>query len=452
MNTLHLKRSGWILFSIFLSLLVTSCRKDKDVVDLSKSNQVKNISSTEVISSWNTAISKIEYAYGEYRPCPIATTIAYTNYAIYETAVPGMPDYRSLESTYSGLVLPKFDAKKEVNWPLAINACSAYMYKLYFPKEQPKVKAQEDLISTKYAATVSAEIVKNSVEWGQAVANAVYLYSQSDLVTFDGFLNVYPAYPVKSGVGVWVTTPPDFTPGKFPQWGKGRTFAINEADKQIPAPMPYSKEKNSEYYGQAIETYIRTTNGNPEDKWIMQFWSDDIAPLTFSPPMRWLEIANQVYKATSCNLEKALVTNTKICMALNDAAIACWDQKYKWQVERPITFIQDNIDPNFTTNLTTDGITPNFPTYPSGHGTFASSAAEVLTYEFGSDYAMTDRCHEGRTEFNGTPRSFDNFYAMAEECAESRIPLGVHFRMDAKESLKLGYRIGRKVDQLPFGK
>ena len=34
---------------------------------------------------------------------------------------------------------------------------------------------------------------------------------------------------------------------------------------------------------------------------------------------------------------------------------------------------------------------------------------------------------------------------MAYENAESRIPLGVHFRMDAKESLKLGYRIGRKV-------
>lgn len=63
---------------------------------------------------------------------------------------------------------------------------------------------------------------------------------------------------------------------------------------------------------------------------------------------------------------------------------------------------------------------------------------------------MTDRCHEGRTEFNGTPRTFDTFFDMAEENGLSRIYLGVHFRMDSDAGLDLGYEIGEKVVQLPW--
>jgi len=65
---------------------------------------------------------------------------------------------------------------------------------------------------------------------------------------------------------------------------------------------------------------------------------------------------------------------------------------------------------------------------------------------------MTDRCHEGRPEFIGTPRAFNSFYEMAEENAESRIPLGVHYRMDCEQGVNLGYRCGRRVNQLPWKK
>ncbi|HMG15931.1 MAG TPA: vanadium-dependent haloperoxidase [Saprospiraceae bacterium] len=450
MNNLKFKKPIYLLLCFLIVGLISSCRKDE--VPVSSVNRVKDIASTDVINDWNTAISKVEFGYGEYRPCPIATVLAYTGLANYETAIPGMPDYLSLATNYPGLSLPNFNKNQEINWPIAINASTAYMYKQFFPKDVSKLATTETALLTKYSANVSKAIIDASTAWGQSVATAVYNYSKSDIVTFDGYLNLYPAYTVKTGDGYWVPTPPDFTVGKFPQWGKGRTFAISEADKQIPAPIPYSTDKNSLYYGQAIETYNRSINGNDEDKWIAEFWSDDLSKISFSPVPRWMLIASQAYIVSSCNLEKAVVTNTKLGLALNDAAIACWDQKYKWQVERPVTFIRKFIDPNYKTFLTANGVTPNFPTYPSGHGTFGSAAAEVLTYELGSDFAMTDRCHEGETAFNGTPRSFFNFYDMAYENAESRIPLGVHFRMDAKEALSLGYRIGRKVNELPFGK
>ncbi len=79
-------------------------------------------------------------------------------------------------------------------------------------------------------------------------------------------------------------------------------------------------------------------------------------------------------------------------------------------------------------------------------------AAEVLIDIYGAAYAMTDRCHEGRTEFISTPRDFDSFYEMAQENACSRIPLGVHYRMDCEEVLRMGFAIGRRVNQMAWKK
>ena len=65
---------------------------------------------------------------------------------------------------------------------------------------------------------------------------------------------------------------------------------------------------------------------------------------------------------------------------------------------------------------------------------------------------FTDRSHEGRTEFRGTPRTFDSLSEMAEENAFSRIPLGVHIRMDCTEGLRLGYEISDAVNDLNLGR
>ena len=78
------------------------------------------------------------------------------------------------------------------------------------------------------------------------------------------------------------------------------------------------------------------------------------------------------------------------------------------------------------------------------------AGAEILGDVFGYAYAMTDKCHENRTEFEGVPRSFGSFFEMAQENGWSRVPLGVHFRMDSEQGLLLGYRAGRAVNRLPW--
>ena len=109
-------------------------------------------------------------------------------------------------------------------------------------------------------------------------------------------------------------------------------------------------------------------------------------------------------------------------------------------------YIQDNIDATYQTNLYRLIYWPNptFPAYPSGHSAFASAAAGVFINQFGDSIDFTDRTHESRIEFRGAPRQFTSFTQMAEENGYSRIPLGVHMRMDCDEGLRLGYEISEK--------
>ena len=65
---------------------------------------------------------------------------------------------------------------------------------------------------------------------------------------------------------------------------------------------------------------------------------------------------------------------------------------------------------------------------------------------------MTDNCHKDRTDFIGTPRTFASFYEMADENGYSRVPLGVHWRMDYEEGVRYGKEIGYKVGLLPWKK
>jgi membrane-associated phospholipid phosphatase len=139
-----------------------------------------------------------------------------------------------------------------------------------------------------------------------------------------------------------------------------------------------------------------------------------------------------------------------LSMALSDAAVIAWYNKYKFNVERPITYIQRVIDPKFT--IPWLGFTPPFPAYPSGHSTFAFSGVGIIEAFVGSSYPFTDFCHQNRTDFLGTPRSFNSLRDLAIENAFSRLPLGVHYRMDFDSGNFCGILCARKVLQLPWKK
>jgi membrane-associated phospholipid phosphatase len=456
-----LKNAKSAVFFAFLALfLIVGCKNTEPTTEPVATAADYDHS---VLSRWSDVFLQIERHAAGYRPGPAPRALAYIGLATYEATIGGLPTYRSLAPQYAGLSIPSPNPKQDYHWPSVVHGVHGFMLRRFFVTSDVQYKALIDALDSELTAQLKvqedASIVDASIAYGQTVANAVWDWSKTDPIGHDAFLDPFSTYSWQAnyqGDGDWAPTFPGPNKPMFPFWGKARTFAIQETDKLCKAPLPYGDAPTSPLFIQAMEVYSRSfANLSYDDKWIGEFWSDDLLDVTFSPGPRWIAVANQVYAIEQTDLATAIVSNAKIGMALNDAAVACWHSKYYYNVERPESYIQREIDPAFEPPLQhpytgATGITPSFPAYPSGHSTMGAAAAEVLSTIFGYNYAMVDKCHFERTEFLGTPRSFGSFYEMAEENAISRIPLGVHFRMDCEEGVNLGYRCARRVNELPW--
>ncbi|HEX5624859.1 MAG TPA: vanadium-dependent haloperoxidase, partial [Saprospiraceae bacterium] len=247
-----------------------------------------------------------------------------------------------------------------------------------------------------------------------------------------------------TGEGLWKLAEDFPMPPLLPNWGQVRPFIVNPQE-YIAKPLPeYSQLPSSLFYTEALEILTLSSPLSFENKWIAEFWSDDHPGLTFSPSSRWISISKQVIDKENPPVHKTLETYLKVSLAIADASIVCWKSKYIYNLERPEAYIHKVFNRDWQPLFHS----PPFPSYPSGHSIFGAAAAEVLTQMYGEHYEMRDNSHRGRTEFLGQPRDFHSFHEMAFENAFSRIYLGVHFRMDCEEGIRLGFQIGKQIAAL----
>ncbi len=405
---------------------------------------------------WMNLFLELERYAGGMRPNASARAIAYINLAAYETAVPGMPDYVSNSRQLERLNIQENNVNfRNIDWEVALNACYADVlshFLLNLPAGYTtKISTLEEDFEEELNTNISRQNFDQSKNWGAAVARQIIRYSQSDRAAEEQVLEPQPlSYEPPTGTGYW-TYSAEPERALFPYWERVRTFAVSTDETTTVAPLAYSEDSNSPYYQEMMEVYnanndARTADG--EQLWIAEFWSDDIEGLMFSPPARQVSIANQLIANQDLNMEDGLHLLLKLGFSLNDAAVSTWKYKYEHMVMRPSVFIQENIDQSYQTNLyrLIPWPNPTFPGYPSGHSAFASAAAGVFIDFFGNDISFTDRSHEGRTEFRGAARTFSTFEDMATENGYSRIPLGVHIKIDCTEGLRLGYEISEGVN------
>jgi len=459
MNSFRLLLKPALFFCLTAVFCFTACDPKDDNDDVSIETALVKDYDSEVVIAWNKTFLEVERYAAGYRPGPATSALAYMGLAAYEACITAMPDYNSLESLYKskGLDVPNVAQGQIYHWPTVVNAVYGSMMKEFFKATSGelrfKIASRETQFDVKFLEEekVPRDVFERSRLYGKQVSDAMMVWANSDPYGYKTYQNPRPKdYTPPSGVGNWQPTYPDLSGALIPYWGKARTFAITEDEKLSLPPMKFSEDKNSEFYKQALEVYTKNTPAlDYEDQWIAEYWSDDALNLSFSPGPRWIAVANQVLETKKVALDEALYTETAVSMALNDASIAGWYSKYYYNLERPVSYIRRNIDPSWEPHL---WFSPSFPAYPSGHAIMGGAGSEVLTILFGDKYAMLDRSHEGRNDFLGIPRSFNSFRDMAEENAYSRIPLGVHFRIDSEEGVRHGYSIGRKIAALPFKK
>lgn len=453
---------------VFLLVLVfsTSCNKS----DSNENKDARQMSALEnhVYHEWvNIFLETDKYA-AFFRPGPAPRALAYLGLSAYEACLGGMPEYRSLQHRFSISGLPA--VKKDLYWPAVINASYGYLMIKFFETVTFKdrngnvlnrydflnaIQNKENELHVNFVADFDPNWIEESKKHGKEVAAAIWRFSVSDDVGHDAHLRPFPKAVDAEGCE-WVPTDLNVADrGLYPQWGNVRRFGLGRDDLDaLVAPYECDDNKNSLIYAQAYEMYILANkakaNLRGEMEHIAEFWSDDRVGWTFSPPARFVAIADQIVEKEDFDLEKTCLLYAQLGMSLNDAAVIAWYNKYKFNVERPITYIHRNIDPSFS--IPWLGFTPPFPAYPSGHATFGFSGVGILEAFVGSSYPFTDFCHQNRTDFLGAPRSFNSLRDAANENAFSRLPLGVHYRMDYDGGNFCGILCARKVLQLPWKK
>ena len=439
-------------------ILLQACSEDEVATDVSlEDTGAEFTNSTEMNSfvtlEWTDLYLSLERN-SSGRPNAAARGIAYIYLTAYETLVPSLAGYQSLEGSYRGLRIDQ-ELGEEVDVELALNEAFAVVIDHFLLNLDvslvPSIEALRTDMHTQLSEGLSEQEIANSLAWGEHVAQEVIEYSQSDVEAETQVLDPQPtSYEPPSGDGFW-TYSADPERALYPYWESVRTFVASTRETTTISPIPYSEESTSEYYEQMLEVYNVNNSARAdqaEQLWIAEFWSDDVEGLMMSPPARQVSIANQLIQEFDLPLEESAVLMLKLGFSLNDAAVSTWKYKYEHMVMRPNVFIHEFIDPNFQTNLYRLIFWPNpsFPGYPSGHSAFASAAAGIFIETFGDHITFTDATHEGRTEFLGAPRTWSTFSEMAEENAYSRIPLGVHVRMDCDEGLRLGYEVADIVN------
>jgi hypothetical protein len=381
---------------------------------------------------------------------PVASRIyGVTAVALYEAMVPGSWANQSLVGQLNALAsVPQPDPDQQYDWPTVASSALARAVRGLFPTASQgsldAINALEHAWAAELQSSVPPPIYDRSVAQGQAVAEAVLAWAATD-----GFLalNNCP-YTPPVGPGLWVPTPPSFAPNPLQRcWGQLRPFVLTSSDECAPPPPPaYATAPASAFYGLALEVYATNLTLAEEQQTIALYWADSPG-VTGTPPGHWIAIVSQLARNQGMSLMAAAEAYARVGLAVADAFIGCWQTKYTYNLLRPVTYIQDVIDPTWVPLL----VTPNFPSYTSGHSTQSGAAATVLTGMFGVK-PFTDTLHQDHhLEPRLEPRSFGSFDEAAAEAARSRLYAGIHYPFDNDNGLIQGRCIGQViVDRITF--
>ena len=377
---------------------------------------------------------------------PVASrAFGYAGITLYEALVPGMEGFRSLAGVLSGLgPFPDASRNRAYDWSTVANAALASALRSFFPAARSHaVSALEARFQERLSPALPPGVFDRSVQRGREVVAVVAEWSKGD-GGHEGYLRNFPlSYEPPVGPGLWVPTPPGFLGALQPFWGRNRCLAIAGGTVCPPGDHPaYSEDPRSRFHAEAVEVYDAVNGLMPEQEAIAHFWSDDPGA-TATPPGHSISIATQVLRRENSSLASAAETYAKVGIAVCDAFVACWHQKYAYNLLRPVTYVQRLVEPGWLPLL----VTPPFPEYPSGHSVQSGAAFQVLTDLFGASYAFTDHSHDDR---GLVPRGFGSFLEAAQEAAISRLYGGIHFRAAIENGLAQGRCIGSAVSALPM--
>ena len=385
-------------------------------------------------------------------PPMIATrNYAYANIAAYETMVAGNPKFQSLTGQIKHLPsMPKPEAGKTIDFALAtLLSFTKVGNAVTFP-EGSMMEYYDELKKHAKEAGMTSEILKNTVAFSDTVVATILKWSKKD-----NYAETRSAekYTVRDEDGRWVPTPPMYAQAVEPKWNTIRCLTLDSCSQFMPPRPPVYdiKNKSGLYYKSLLEVKNIGDSLTDEQKHIADFWDDNpfklnvsghvmFATKKFSPAGHWMNIVGIAAKEAKADFATTVAAYAETSIALFDAFISCWDEKFRSNFVRPETAINRYLDEEWRPYIQT----PPFPSYTSGHATISAAAAEVMTQWFGDHLSFTDT---SSLEFGIESRQIKSFREAAKEAGLSRLYGGIHYRFDNAEGNTCGKHLGEFIVQ-----
>ncbi len=431
-----------LLFALWTSAfvwLLTGCQSD------AYKTQAEN---PEVLHRGMRRIMEI-MRYDIFSP-PVASRIyAYSAVAAYEALRPGYPGYRSLAGQLNGLTpCPAPEASKEYCFPLASAAALAKVGRHLVFSEESMDLMKDSLLTEFERMKIPREVFKRSVAYGEAVADHIIAWSKTDHYAETRSM---PKFAIDAkNPARWVPTPPQHADALEPHWKLIRPWVLDSARQFKPIPhIPYSEDKNSDFYKAALEVYEVSKSIGDAERETALYWDCNpfevtlaghlmIALKKISPAGHWVNITAHACRKANTPIMQTAEIYALVSLALADAFISCWAEKYTSALLRPETYINRHIDPDWRPFIES----PPFPEHTSGHATISAAAATVLTQYFGDNFSFTDSTE---VEFGMSARTFSSFYEASDQAAMSRLYGGIHYRIGNEGGRLNGRQIGKYV-------
>lgn len=402
----------------------------------------------KMLRDWYYLMNELVRHTATYSPPVASRSFGYIGVTAFEAAAGGSDTLVSLAGQLQGFDsvpgrVPGATYDETVVIGAAMSDAVVYFFGNTGPTGLRAIKAAQKRWRERAVAGVPDDVVARSEAYGKAVAASVHDWSQDDGGAVVENMGFPETFDLPKGDDKWVPTSPirQQQLPLLPEWGHKRTFVIpTGATCATPGNPPYGVEPASQFYKEALEVYETSKSVTPEQIAIARFWSDD-PMLSMTPPGHWVSIALQVAERADLPLEANVDLLARMGLAMADAFVGCWHEKFKFNLVRPVTYIRKLIDPNWEPVL----ITPPFPEYPSGHSTVSGAMDAVLINFFGDGYAFEDitGSPDGRN-----PRRFGSFREAADEAGISRLYGGIHFRSAIDDGLAQGRCIGEFVNAL----
>jgi hypothetical protein len=380
--------------------------------------------------------------YDIYSP-PVASRIyAYSNLAFFEAI-----KYTEKNAPSITQKMPLFDSMPKpatTNINFTISAITAFFNTakgLCFSKDSLVKKL--DYYLAYYKDNIDEKIFKQSVDFGNSIATTILTRAAKDNYKY---IKGLPKYTVVKEKNTWEQTPPDYMDAVEPNWFLLKPMLIDSTMYTCAAPPAYNENKSSQYYKEVLEVYETSKAKTLAMDSIAKYWDDNpfvtehkghfmAATKKITPVGHWLGITGIICKAAKANVLATAKAYALSSCAMYDGFIACWFQKYKTKMPRPITIIRKWFDANWNAYLQT----PPFPEYTSGHSVISNASATVLSNLFGNTISFIDTTEN---KYLGLQRSFTTITSAADEAGISRLYGGIHFKSAIENGKQQGKTIG----------